>query len=97
MERHQLPEELRDKLEDFETQYGDAAGKLALAMDLMTDAEIAAANLRIYCRSALDARRGHPDLESVITHLAAVKMLVREAFHSDRDKRRQSQQQGPQQ
>jgi hypothetical protein len=81
--RNELPEPILDKLEDFEQQYGALRGKLALAMELMVDAEVAAGHLRVYCRSGLDSRKAHPDLEALQLHLAAVRMLVKDAFRAD--------------
>ncbi|MBI1292509.1 hypothetical protein GC173_14920 [bacterium] len=85
MNRSDLPEALIDKLEDFEQQYGQTRGKLALAMDLMVDAEVSAGQLRVYCRSGLDARKAHPDLESLQLSIAAVRMLIKDAFRAKED------------
>lgn len=77
-----LPPHLSEKLEDLEFQYGAARGKLALAMDLASDAEIAAGQLRLYCRNSMDPRRGHPDLEELIASLQVVRSLVKGAFRA---------------
>ena len=74
------PGPLREKLEDMETQYGAVRGKLAMAMDLMSDAEITAGALAVYCRNGLDPRRSHPDLETLQRILVAVRGLVKGAF-----------------
>ncbi len=81
-----LPEALKEKLEDLETQYGTMAGKLALAMDLMSDAEIAAGLLSVYCRNGLDPKKPHPDLEDLQRNIATVRTLVKEAFRDHRSR-----------
>lgn len=84
MDLASLPENIREKLEDLETQYGPMSGKLALAMDLMSDAEISAGQLSIYCRNGLDPRKPHPDLEQLQLCVAVVRQLVKEAFREER-------------
>lgn len=84
MIRNELPEVLQDRLEDFETQYGQTSGKLALAMELITDAEIAAGHLTVYCRNGLDPRKPHPDLESLQRHIHVIRALIKEAFRAER-------------
>jgi hypothetical protein len=84
LNRTDLPESILDKLEDFEQQYGATRGKLALAMDLMVDAEVSAGQLRVYCRSGLDSRKAHPDLESLQLSIAAVRMLIKDAFRAEK-------------
>ena len=80
MEYPHLSEELVDKLEDMETQYGPMAGKLAMAMDLITDAEISAGQLSVYCRHGLDASKTHPDLENLQKYIIVVRQLIKNAF-----------------
>jgi hypothetical protein len=87
MHRSELPEPIREKLEDFEVQYGQTRGKLALAMDLMVDAEVSAGQLRVYCRSGLDPRKTHPDLEALQRSISAVRMLIKDAFRADAEKK----------
>jgi hypothetical protein len=88
MEREQLPEPVLEKLEDFEQQYGATGGKLALAMELMVDAQVSAGQLAVFCRSGLDARRAHPDLEALQRQIAAVRALVRDAFRSEQERKK---------
>lgn len=87
MDLSHLPPDLREKLEDMETQYGPTAGKLAMAMDLMTEAEIAAGQLAIYCRNSMNPSKPHPDLEQVQACVKAVRQLVKGAFREERAKK----------
>lgn len=84
LENLKMPEKMREHLEDLQTQYGPANGKLAMAMDLLSDAEITAGQLTVYCRNGLDPRKPHPDLESLQLYVRAIRVLVREAFRERR-------------
>lgn len=78
-----LPPNMRRQLEDMEVQYGPARGKLALAMDLMSDAEISAGQLALYCRNTLQPNKTHPDVEQLQLALRVVRQLVKEAFRDN--------------
>ncbi len=82
-----IPEELSEKLDDFEFQYGSQAGKLALAMDLISDAEIASGMLAVYCRNGLDPSRPRPDVEQLQNTVRTVRTLVKAAFREERARR----------
>lgn len=79
-DRINLPPKLQNQLEDFEFQYGPVKGKLALAMDLASEAEIAAGNLALFCRDGINPQKPHPDVEQVQLFLRAVRQLVKDAF-----------------
>ena len=81
--REQLDETLTEKLEDMEFQYGALAGKLAMAMDLVNDAEITSGMLQLFCRNGLDPRRPHPDLENLQKTIGVIRMLIKEAFREE--------------
>lgn len=83
MNREDLPEPVLEKLENMEFQYGGLAGKLAMAMDLSSDAEISAGLLAVFCHNNLDPRRPHPDLEALLANVRAIRMLVKEAFREE--------------
>ena len=78
-----FPAKVQDRLEDFEFQYGPLKGKLALAMDLVSDAEITAGQLGLYCRDGLRPERVHPDVEQLQLFLRAVRQLVKDAFRTN--------------
>ena len=79
-----LPQDYQEKLEDFQFQYGEGAGRLALAMELLVDAEVSAGQLGIYCRHGLQPNKVHPDLELLQRQLTAIRSLVKEAYNTDR-------------
>jgi hypothetical protein len=82
MPEAEVPLYLQDKLEDFQCQYGDGRGRLALAMDLLADAEIAAGQLGLYCRDGMSRGRPHPDRVQLQQLLGVVRLLVRDAFRA---------------
>lgn len=67
----------------MEFQYGPAKGKLALAMDLMSDAEISAGQLALYCRNSFQPDKPHPDLEQLQLALRVVRQLVKDSFRDE--------------
>ncbi|CAN5420824.1 hypothetical protein BH09SUM1_BH09SUM1_12890 [soil metagenome] len=75
-----FPEPLANRLDDLQFQYGPLLGKLAMAMDTISDAEVAAGQLALYCRNGLDPKRPHPDLESVQNSIRIVRALIKGAF-----------------
>ncbi len=78
-----IPAQLTDKLDDYKTQYGPVKGNLALAMDMISDAEIAAGQLSVYCRSGLDSSKKHPDLEALQQNIDVVRTLIKHAFREE--------------
>ena len=87
MDTRSLDESTREKLDDFEFQYGALAGKLALAMDMLSDAQIAAGQLAIYCRNGLQPGRPHPDVVVLQRSIEVVRTVVKEAFREERARR----------
>jgi hypothetical protein len=65
-----------DQLERHETMMGSARGRLAVAMDLLTDALAAVGQHGVYCRSA--RRPGQPvmDIALVLEQIGDAKELV---------------------
>lgn len=79
-----FPPKMQDQLEDFEFQYGAAKGKLALAIDLASEAEIATGQLAVYCRDGLNPQKPHPDVEQVQLYVRAIRQLVKDAFREEK-------------
>ena len=72
----------RDALEHHETKMGTARGRLAVAMDLLTDSLALVGQHSIYCRS--DRFPGTPkmDIALVLEQLDDAKQLVQSAMES---------------
>jgi hypothetical protein len=70
----------RDALEVHETMMGTARGRLAVALDLLTDSLALVGQHGVYCRS--DRFIGQPkmDIALVLEHLDDAKQLVQSAM-----------------
>lgn len=70
----------RDALETHETMMGPARGRLAVALDLLTDALALVGQHGVYCRS--DRFPGQPkmDIALVLEQLDDAKQLVQSAM-----------------
>ena len=73
-------EKHRDTLEIHETMMGPARGRLAVALDLLTDSLALVGQHGVYCRS--DRFIGQPkmDLALALEHLGDAKELVQSAM-----------------
>ena len=73
-------EKHRDALEAHETMMGTARGRLAVALDLLTDSVALVGQHGVYCRS--DRFIGQPkmDIALVLEHLDDAKQLVQSAM-----------------
>jgi hypothetical protein len=69
-------QEKRDELEAYETQMGVPRGRLALALDVLTDALILVGQHGIYCQSARQPGRPAMDIQLISKNLSDAKELV---------------------
>jgi hypothetical protein len=78
----------REKLEDYQTMLGMEAGRLALAMDQLTDVMAALGQHKVYCRVEKGPRSGEPplDLVELLDTLQKAKTLVQQTLLQLRDK-----------
>jgi hypothetical protein len=69
-------EEHREELEHYEQMLGRHRGRLAVALDLVTNALVLAGQHAVYCHSSFGP--GHPkrDVELVGTELTKAKELI---------------------
>ena len=70
----------RDTLEMHETMMGPARGRLAVALDLLTDSLALVGQHGVYCRSERFPGRPRMDIALVIEQLEDVKQLVQSAM-----------------
>jgi len=66
----------RDELRNAEFQYGIEAGRLAVALDLLTDSLIMVGQHGVYCQSARQPGKPAMDLQIILQGLEQSKELV---------------------
>jgi len=70
----------RETLEHHETMMGSTRGRLAVAMDLLTDSLALVGQHGVYCRSERFPGRPRMDIALVLEQLNDVKQLVQSAM-----------------
>ena len=70
----------RDALEHHETMMGSARGRLAVALDLLTDSLALVGQHGVYCRSERFPGQPKMDIALVLEQLADAKQLVQSAM-----------------
>ena len=74
----------RETLDAHETMMGPAGGRLAVALDLMTDALAIVAQHGVYCQSARTPGRPAMDISIVLEQLGDAKELVQSVMELQR-------------
>jgi hypothetical protein len=69
-------EERADELERYEFQMGVARGRLALTLDVLTDALVLVGQHGVYCHSARQPGKPAMDIQIVLKALGDAKELV---------------------
>jgi hypothetical protein len=70
----------RNALELHETRMGSARGRLAVALDLLTDSMALVGQHGVYCRSERVPNQPKMDIGLVLEHLGDAKLLVQSAM-----------------
>jgi hypothetical protein len=70
----------RDALEHHETMMGRARGRLAVALDLLTDSLALVGQHGVYCRSERFAGKPRMDITLILEQLDDAKQLVQSAI-----------------
>ena len=78
----------RDALERHETMMGHARGRLAVALDLLTDSLALVGQHGIYCRSERYPGKPKMDIAMVLEQLDDAKQLVQSAMEELRARSR---------
>jgi hypothetical protein len=73
-------EKHRDALEQHETMMGTARGRLAVALDLLTESLALVGQHGVYCRSERHPGRPRMDIALVLEQLDDAKQLVQSAM-----------------
>lgn len=75
-----------EELERHETMLGASRGRLAVALDLLTDALAMVGQHGVYCRSARTPGRPTLDIASVIEQIGDAKELVQTVMELERSR-----------
>ena len=73
-------EEHHDELEHYETMMGPNRGRLAVTLDLLTNALVLVGQHGVYCRSERFPGKPKMDIALVLEQLDDVKQLVQSAM-----------------
>ncbi len=80
-------EERREELDSYQTMYGLSRGKLALTLDLLTDALVLVGQHGVYCQSARTPGKPAMDIRMISHALDGAKELVSAAMQELRQER----------
>lgn len=69
-------QERREELESYETQMGVARGRLAMALDVLTDSLILVGQHGVYCQSARQPGKPAMDIQTIVKGITDAKELV---------------------
>jgi hypothetical protein len=90
-------DEKRTELERYEFMMGPGRGRLAVALDLLTDSLIMVGQHGVYCASSRNPSKPALDLQAVLSGLEGAKALIQsvmEELRAQRDAERNSNQAG---
>lgn len=77
----------RDALEAHETMMGQSRGRLAVALDLLTDALSMVGQHGVYCQSTRTPGRPTLDIAMVLEQIGDAKELLQSVIELDRNRR----------
>ena len=83
-------DEHRDELEKHEFSMGLERGRLAVALDLLTDAMVLVGQHGVYCQSARQPGRPAMDIQMISRNLGNAKELVASVMDQLRSRRESS-------
>ena len=83
--------EKRAELERFEFMMGAERGRLAVALDLLTDSLIMVGQHGVYCTSSRNPAKPALDLQAVLAGMEGAKALIQSVM----EEIRKSREQGP--
>jgi hypothetical protein len=77
----------RDELEKYEFMMGTARGRLAVSLDMLTDALILVGQHGVYCASQRNPSKPALDLETVLGEINGAKDLIQTVMEELRRER----------
>lgn len=79
----------KDELEKYEFMMGTARGRLAVTLDLLTDALILVGQHGVYCTSNRNPSKPALDLQNVLASIEGAKELIASVMEKLRQEREQ--------
>jgi hypothetical protein len=79
----------RDDLERFEFMMGPERGRLAVTLDMLTDALILIGQHGVYCTSTRNPSKPALDLEAVLSEIGGAKELIQSVMEQLQRKRQE--------
>ena len=83
-------ENRREEFENYRTQMGEERGRLALAMDALTDALVLVGQHGVYCQSARQPGKPKMDIQLILQSIEDAKELVSDVMQQLRSQRDQA-------
>ncbi len=80
----------RDDLEHYETMLGPHRGRLAVSLDLLTNALVLVGQHAVYCHSTRDPQKPVMDIQLVTGELTKAKQLIQSVMEDLRVSRNRS-------
>lgn len=74
----------RDELEHYETMMGPQRGRLAVSLDLVTNAMVLVGQHAVYCQSARRAGQPAMDIQVITRELTKAKELIQNVMEEIR-------------
>ena len=88
-------DEKRTELERHEFMMGTERGRLAVALDLLTDSLILIGQHGVYCTSARNPSKPALDLQAVLSGMEGAKTLIQSVMEELRQQRDAAREPGP--
>ena len=82
-------DEHREELEHYETMMGERRGRLAVTLDLLTNALVLVGQLGIYCHTNRDPQVPVMDIRIITAEISKAKELIQSVMESIRAERKQ--------
>ncbi len=71
-----IPQERKEELERLEFQMGTSRGRLAMTLDMLTDALVLVGQHGVYCQSARQPGKPAMDIQIIVQQIVSAKELV---------------------
>lgn len=80
-------DDLKDELEHYETMMGTHRGRLAVSLDLLTNALVLVGQHGVYCHTARDPQKPVMDIQIITGELRNAKELIQSVMEEIRAQR----------